>query len=84
MKFKKALKLLKQGKCIKTPLNNIVKLDTGRNCLTTFDGYYFAYWVNINDILSDDWQLPREYELQLLKDDYDMEHTEPELKKKNN
>lgn len=82
MKFKKALKLLKQGKCVKTPLDDIVKLDTERNCLTTFDGYYyFADYVNINDILSDDWQLPSEYELQLLEDDYDMEHTEPELKK---
>ncbi len=85
MKFKKALKLLKQGKCVKTPLNDIVKLDTERNCLTTFDGYYyFADYVNINDILSDDWQLASECELQLLmKDDYDMEHIEPgsELKK---
>lgn len=85
MKFKKALKLLKQGKCVKTPLNDIVKLDTERNCLTTFNGYYyFADYVNINDILSDDWQLASECELQLLmKDDYDMGHTEPgsELKK---
>lgn len=81
MKFKKALKLLKQGECVKTPLNNIVKLDTERNCLTTFDGYYFADYVDIKDILSDDWQLPSEYELQCLKGDYDMEHTEPEPKK---
>lgn len=79
MKFKKALKLLKQGECVKTPLNNIVKLDTERNCLITFDGYYFADYVNINDILSDDWQLLSEHELQCLKDDYDMEHTEPEV-----
>ena len=88
MKFKKALKLLKRGKCVKTPLNDIVKLDTERNCLTTFDGYYyFADYVNINDILSDDWQFASECELQLLmkddKDDYDKEHIEPgsELKK---
>lgn len=85
MKFKKALKLLKQGKCVKTPLNDIVKLDTERNCLTNFNGYYyFADYVNINDILSDDWQLASECELQLLmKDGYDMEHTElgSELKK---
>lgn len=79
MKFKKALKLLKQGQLVKTPLNNIVKLDTERNYLTTFDGYYLSDSVSIDDILSDDWQIPSEYELQCLKDNYDMEHTEPEI-----
>lgn len=81
MKFKKALKLLKQGEYVKTPAKELVKLDTETNWLVRPNGDYVADYVSLDNILSDDWQLPSEYELQLLKDDYDMEHTEPEPKK---
>lgn len=81
MKFKKALKLLKQGGYVMTPAMELVKLDTETNWLVKPNGDYVAYYVSLDNILSDDWQLPSESVLQLLKDDYDMEHAEPEFKK---
>lgn len=63
MKFKKALKILKQGQPIKTPSNVVVKLDKELNYLITLDGYYSTAYVNVEDILSDDWQFPNECEL---------------------
>lgn len=77
MKFKKALKILKQGKPIKTPSNVVVKLDKERNYLITLDGYYSTAYVNVEDIFSDDWQFSNEYELQYSKDDYGKKYSGP-------
>lgn len=73
MKFKTALKLLKQGVYVKTPDNEVVRLDSNDNTLRTFTGELADnfYYITLDNILSDGWSEVSEAELESIKAEYE-------------